>query len=315
MTLAPLFQQRLDAGEIIIMDGGMGSELGRRGAPINPSTTWSAEPNINQPHTVLAIHEDYIRAGAEIIITNTFCTSRSTLAQIGLGDRTADINKKAVALAQDARRNCGVEGSVIIAGSMSSLDPKDQPKVVPSYDAALEEYTEQATALADSGVDIIVLEMFVRAVDASAAAAAAAGTGLPIVVGISCESFEGQLCLGLLGRHSGETIADAVGATISDNVAAFAIMHSPPRDTYSALQELSKHTMLPLAAYAHAGDYEAQTGYAPSTSSAEHASPERYVQYAEEWVALGSQVVGGCCGTTPDHIRALKQNIPRRLPS
>ncbi|MQF82605.1 homocysteine S-methyltransferase family protein [SAR202 cluster bacterium AD-802-E10_MRT_200m] len=299
MNLADTLQNKLDTKKIVIMDGGTGTEISRRGVTLYPSLSWSANANVTHPELVRDIHRDYILAGAEIIITNTFSTSRATLANDGLSSQTEEINNESVRLAMEARKNCGADDRVVIAGSVSSFEPKGHPEIIPSYEAALEDYREQATILAASGVDLIVLEMFTRTVDLKAAIVAATETGLPIWVGLSCESHDGQIYLGLMGRHGGETIADAVLTSSSPNVKAFCIMHSPPEVTAQALQELKNSTSLPLGAYAHGGNIEGGNSLGAS------ADPQKYLDYAHEWVACGATIVGGCCGTTPEHIRVL----------
>ena len=200
---------------------------------------------------------------------------------------------------------CGAEETVVIAGSISAFEPKDHPEIVPSYEDALRDYEEQVKILTREGVDLIVLEMFARTVDLKAAITAATETGLPIWVGLSCERHDGQIYLGLAGRHGGETIADAVRASSSPNVKAFCIMHSPPRVTADALRELQNSTSLPTGAYAHGGGVYDQAGQAPAGQPLDGTDPERYLEYAREWVECGATIIGGCCGTTPEHIRVL----------
>lgn len=308
MDLTNSFQDKLDAKKILIMDGGTGTEISRRGVTLS-NLSWSANANITFPDMVRDIHRDYILAGAEIIITNTFSTSRATLAKDGLSEQTEEINKQSVRLAMDARKMCDAEETVEIAGSISAFEPKGHPEIIPSYEEALEDYREQVRILAGAGVDLIVLEMFSRTVDLKAAISAATETGLPIWVGLSCESHDGQIYLGLMGRHGGETIADAVSASSSPNVKAFCIMHSPPRVTADALRELKDYTSLPIGAYAHDGGIRDKMGQAPEVSpegqSLAGTDPQKYLDYALEWVACGATIIGGCCGTTPEHIRVL----------
>ena len=309
MVLANSLQDKLDTKRIVIMDGGTGTEISRRGVALDSSRSWSARANIASPDMVRDIHRDYILAGAEIIITNTFSTSRATLATDGLSEQTEAINKQSVRLAMDARKSCDAEETVVIAGSMSAFEPKGHPEIVPSYEEALEDYREQVRILAGAGVDFVVLEMFSRTVDLKAAVEAATETGLPIWVGLSCERHDGQIYLGLVGRHGGETIADAVIASSSPNVKAFCIMHSPPNVTADALRELQDCTALPIGAYAHGGSIDDEMGQATQTSlpgqPLRGTDPEKYLDYAQEWVASGATIIGGCCGTTPEHIRAL----------
>ena len=299
-------QTKLDSKRIVIMDGGTGTEISRRGVTIDSSRSWSAAANITAPDLVRDIHRDYILAGAEIIITNTFSTSRVTLAKEGLSDQTAQINRQSVRLAVEARKDCGAEETVVIAGSMSAFEPKGRPAVIPSYQEALEDYREQVKILAEEGVELIVLEMFSRTLDLKAAIEAATETLLPIWVGLSCESYDDQIYLGLSGNHAGETIGDAVIASSSPNVKAFFIMHSPPQVTADALRELRILTSLPIGAYAHGGRVEDEEGQAPKAGSRlAGTDPEKYLNYAFEWAACGATIIGGCCGTTPEHIKAL----------
>ena len=312
MDLMTALHDKLNARKIVIMDGGTGTEISRRGVTIYGSRAWSANANITFPDIVRDIHRDYINAGAEVIITNTFSTSRTTLAKDGLSEQTEEINNQSVRLAMEARKLCGAEETVVIAGSISAFEPKTHPEIVPSYEAALRDLKEQVRILAREGVDLIVLEMFSRTVDLRAAVDAATETGLPIWVGLSCESHDGQIYLGVSGRHGGETIADAVNASSSPNVKAFCIMHSPPQVTADAIRELQDSTSLPIGAYAHGGGIRDQIGQAPEAApegqSLAGTDPQRYLDYAREWAECGATIIGGCCGTTPEHISVLTAN-------
>ncbi|MFQ5933353.1 MAG: homocysteine S-methyltransferase family protein [Dehalococcoidia bacterium] len=305
-------QSRLEAGEVIIMDGGTGTEIQRRGVPVSPNT-WSGEPMLTHPDTVRVIHEDYIRAGAEIIITNTFSTGRYMLNEAGLGDRTVELNKLGVRLAREARDNAAAGRPVIIAGSMSTYSPWLDPTVIPSYEAALADYREQSQALAEAGVDLIVIEMLIRTLDARAAVKAAVETGLPVWVGYSLQRGGETLYLGIHGKHGGETIPEAVNAVASMGVSAMFIMHSLSEDTGPGIEELSQHTSFPIGAYAHSIDFSTPEPRCDSVVS-KALSPYEYLTYAREWVNVGAQVIGGCCGTTPEHIRVLKDNLPAKIP-
>ena len=132
---------RLAAGETILMDGGMGSEFERRG--LSSPTMWSGGPMLTHPELVREVHEDYIKAGAEIIITNTFGTGRDMLEEGGLEHKTAEANKLGIEAAVKARKNTGTEDSVVIAASASTMKPKAQADIPVPYEKALETYREQ----------------------------------------------------------------------------------------------------------------------------------------------------------------------------
>ena len=139
-------QGRLAAGATILMDGGMGSELGRRG--LESPTTWSGGPMLTHPELVRDIHQEYIEAGAEIIITNTFSTGRDMLEVGGLEHKVAEANNLGIEAAVQARRNAGKEDSVVIAASVSTMAPKSHAEVPVPYEKALETYREQLGELA-----------------------------------------------------------------------------------------------------------------------------------------------------------------------
>ena len=306
MSAFEKLQSRLRDGEVIVMDGGTGTEIGRRGVALG-AETWSAESLVTSPGTVREVHEDYIRAGAEILITNTFDTGQATLDRGGLGERTVELNRLAVKLAQDACENVVADRPVVVAGSMSSFVPKGDPTVTPSYEAAFADYDEQSRILAEAGVDLILLEMMTRTVDIGAAVDAAVATGLPVWLGLSVIARSGELYLGLRSKWGRERVAEAVDAAGLDRVSAIFIMHTPIEDTAVGLRELRRHVSVPVGAYAHA----VGKGASPDLRGV---SPEDYLEHAMEWVGLGAQIVGGCCHTTPDHVSALSQGLPRSRP-
>ena len=128
MSVIDSLESRLKTGAVIIMDGGTGTEIRRRGTPTG-ERAWSAEPMPDHPDLIREIHEDYIRAGAEIIITNTFSTGRHKLEEAGMADRTVELNRLGVKLAQEARDRATSDRPVLIAGSMSTMTPWGEPSV------------------------------------------------------------------------------------------------------------------------------------------------------------------------------------------
>ena len=266
----------------------------------------------HNPDLIRDIHEDYIRAGAEIIITNTFSTGRWMLKEVGLEDRTVEINRLGVKLALEARASAPPDSPVIVAGSMSTYSPWLDPTVIPSYEAALTDYREQANALAEAGVDLIVVEMLVRTLDTRASVKAAVEMGLPVWVGFSVVREGEKLYLGLHRKHGAEGIREAVDAVASMGVSAMFIMHTSLEDTGPGLQELKRCTSLPIGAYAHSMGFKTEEQNPDEILFGPY-TPEGYLEYARGWVEMGAVVIGGCCGTTPEHIRALKEGLPERV--
>ena len=290
---------RLAAGETILMDGGMGSEFERRGL-ISP-TTWSGGPMLTHPELVAEIHEDYIRAGAEIIITNTFGTGRDMLEQGGLEHKVAEANRNGIEAAVKARKNTGTEDSVVIAASASTMKPKAQADVPVAYEKALETYLEQLGEMAKGDADVAVGEMLVRISDTLAIIDAAKQLGLPAWVGLSLVPDGDELYLGIDNRHGGETLQDAMDAIKDKDVDAVFIMHSPVSETAPGLEIVKKNWSGTFGAYAHF------PGHNTENPRANHLDPQQYLEYAKGWREQGARIIGGCCGTTPDHIRALKE--------
>ena len=298
MNPADSLQEKLDAGKIVIIDGGTGTEISRRGVTLETGRSWSANANIAFPDLVRDIHRDYILAGAELITTNTFSTSRDILQREGLSEQTDHINKQSVTLAMDARKRYAAEEPITVAGSIGAANT-GTPEII--HSDALANYREQVQILAEAGVELIILEMFTRTADLKAAVDAATETGLSIWIGLSCIDHDGRLELGIRGYPQGESIADAVMVSSSPHVKAFCIMHSPPQVTCVALQELRNSTSLPIGAYAHGSS----TGSRVVGQPLDGTDPQTYLEYAHEWIACGATIIGGCCGTTPEHIQAL----------
>ena len=292
-------QGRLAAGETILMDGGMGSELQFRGY-VSP-TTWSGGPMLSHAELVRDVHQEYIEAGAEIIITNTFATGRDLFEQSGLGDRVAEANKLGIDAAVEARRNVGAEDSVVIAASVSTMHPKEHAEVPVPYEQALETYREQLAEMAKGGPDVAVGEMLIRISDTLAVVEAAEELGLPVWVGLSIVRVGDVLYLGIQGRHGGETLQDAMDAMKGKDVAAVFIMHTPVENTGPGLEIVKANWPGTFGAYAHFPGHEGPTPFANALD------PQQYLEFAKGWSEQGARIIGGCCGTRPEHIRALRE--------
>jgi len=222
VTTFTALQARLDQGQVVILDGATGTELQRRGVPMH-GFAWSAAALDTHPEIVRAVHEDYIRAGADVIITNSFSTARHVLEPAGLGDRVRALNQRAVALAQAARENAASDRPVAIAGSISSFRADDTPA-----EQLEANYREQAELLAEAGVDLIALEMIYNVELAAPAIRAALTTGLPTWVGFSChKSADGTVQL-LDGSPFAARLRQSLGmlAPLPAGGAAVTLMHT-----------------------------------------------------------------------------------------
>lgn len=301
VSSAPLLE-RLSRGEILVLDGAIGTELQRRGAPMD-SVAWCALANESHPDLLRQIHLDYIAAGADIITTNTFSTARHVLEAAGLGDETERINREAVRVARESVEESGLD--VLVAGSMSSTRPLNEPATRPVGESVAAGYREQAALLEEEGVDFIVAEMMVDIPNASLVLEAARETGLPVLVGWSASLAEDGRAVPYRSvrqdQDATHSFAELMERGLSLGGDVSGIMHSRVEATGPALEVLSEHWDGPLMAYAETGWFES-----PNWVFAETTSPAAYAELAREWVDLGVAVVGGCCGTTPDHISALR---------
>jgi S-methylmethionine-dependent homocysteine/selenocysteine methylase len=312
MSVAEELSGRLAAGEVVIIDGGMGSQLQAEGVAMD-DTAWSARANLDQPDAVQRVHEEYIRAGAEVIIANTFAASRAGLAPAGLGSRVAEANRSAMRAAQRAR-DAAATRPVAVAGSMSSFCPiamdPDALGVPLSGPAgedprfpSLADFRQQAGVLAEAGADLIALEMIDGRGYGRAAVQAAAETGLPVWLGIS----PARLDDGTLGTFpelgDDDSLDDLLRALVDPALAAVTVMHADPEVTLDAIDIIRRHYTGPIGVYAETGSWQ------PPNWVFDGLIPDEYLQQAVTWAGHGAQLIGGCCGTGPGHIRVLADGL------
>lgn len=293
---------RVDAGDVVVIDGGTGTEIQRRGVAMN-GETWCAEANLDEPDVVRDVHERYIAAGAELIIANTYATSPLLFDHLGRGRDVERIDRVAVELAQQAS-----DGRVPVGGSISVMRPVvpggDRNEVFRNWteDRARDLYRRKAESMAASGVDVLVMEMM-RDTDYSVwATEAAIATGLPVWVGIAVERGPSMsVDSGLVGASrpdcSLDAIVDALAPLGPDLIA---IMHTSPNDTGPALDVVRSHTDIRLGAYPESGFFEM-----PDWRFVDIIDVDDLVVRTRGWIEQGARVVGGCCGISPDHIAAL----------
>jgi S-methylmethionine-dependent homocysteine/selenocysteine methylase len=281
---------------IRILDGGVGSELRRRGIALSP-LCWSAEANLTQADLLTTIHEDYIRAGADIVTANTFATSRFVLAGAGLDAQFEEINRSAISAARRAAEFANRD--VAVAASISCLPPAFDAGAYPSADAEYAAYAELVGCFAENHVDLVLLEMMQDTEHAPRACRAVGRAGLPFWIGVSCRRADSD------GRLVAFDEPERPFAAVLDAVLGFepegvAIMHSPVDAVGPALAELGRRWQGPTGGYAEIAYPED-----PADSGAERMDTATYAVAAQEWLARGAALIGGCCGTTPAHIAAL----------
>jgi homocysteine S-methyltransferase len=279
---------------ITVIDGGMGTELEARGVRMDDAA-WSAAANLEHPEVVSAAHEDYIRAGAEVIIANTFSAGRWPLEPAGLADRFEETNRNAVRAALEARERAG-RPAVLVAGSISRTAALDYYGAARPIDVGAV-YNEHASLLADAGIDLIALEMISALEYGRPAIDAARATGLPIWLGVSASrDGDGRL---VCWHNEAASFEDFVGEIVAPDLAAVHVMHTDIPDVDDALEVVRRHWDGPLGAYPQSG------GFIPPHWQFSDLTPGEFVERAHRWVARGATIVGGCCGTRPEHVAAL----------
>ena len=291
-------------GEVKLLDGGTGTELQKRGVSMS-SQAWCGPAALENIATLEDIHRDYIAAGADIITANTYATSRILLELDGLGDKFEQINRASIHVAQKVRDTCG-RPDVLVAGSLSHRGPiaagtaRPDSSAVGGVEEMARAVRELALLLRDEGCDLILLEMMYDPIRMPPVFSAAAESGLPIWAGFSARRGEkGEI----LGFDSGEDISFADIISILDDykVDAAGIMHTPSDLVSDALKILRTKFNGPLLAYPDSGYFKS-----PHWQFEDVIKPSDLRRFAEGWVAEGVQVLGGCCGLSPEHIAALK---------
>jgi S-methylmethionine-dependent homocysteine/selenocysteine methylase len=308
MSVADDIAGRLADGDVVIIDGGTGTALQAAGVPMD-GLAWSGRASLEQPDVVQAVHESYVRAGAEVIIANTFAASRAALEPAGLGDQVAETNRRAVAAAQRARDAAAGGRPVAVAGSMSAFCPIAVNGRAGAGDwgfPSLADYREQAGLLADAGVDLIALELMEAPSYGRAALQAAVETGLPVWLGISAVPRDDGVLAADPELGEGDTIDELVRTLADPALAAITVMHSKPELTADTIDIIRRHYAGPVGVYAESGSWAAPNWVFDGLN------PDQYLEQAITWTQHGAQLIGGCCGIGPEHIQALAKGLPRR---
>jgi len=297
------------ASQVLLLDGATGTELQRRGVDTS-LPLWSARALLEAPAVLRAIHADYIAAGADIVTTNTFRTHRRTLTRAGLGERTHELTQLAVTIAREAAQQ--VDRKIFVAGSISPLEDCYAPQLVPPDGELWIEHAEMARDLAQAGCDLLLVETMNTIREAVIAARCAAVTGLPVCVSFvaglngqppdQIDRSEIDEDLATLTLLSGESIEEAVQAVQRLRPAAILINCVPLAYIDRAFAELRAAHHGPIGLYANVGHADDQVGW----TLTDDVQPAAYAQHARQWMRQGAAIIGGCCGTMPDHIAALK---------
>jgi S-methylmethionine-dependent homocysteine/selenocysteine methylase len=287
-------------GRLVVIDGGMGSELQAQGARMDHDA-WSGMVNLDDPALVRRVHADYVRAGADVLITNTFMSGIGPLERAGARERFAQANRNAVSAAREAKS--AADRPIVIAGSVS-VTQLGAPDAGPAggsdeHGRLRDGYTRQIELLAEGGVDLIALEMVDHPRYAEPAAEAAVSSGLPVWLGLCVHADErdrGEGAARVTAEHR-----QVARLAQGDGFDAVCVMHTDIDDVDEVLRLVAESWDGPVGAYPHHGVWKR-----PSWEFLDLPTP-RFAELARGWRAGGVAMIGGCCGIGPSHIAALAQ--------
>lgn len=295
--------QILKNSKLLILDSAMGTELQCRDADTS-LPLWSARALFERPDTVRQIHIDNIDAGADIITTNTFRTQKRSFEKAGYQHEglsysetakfftklAVDIAKEAVMITRD---------DVLIAGSVAPLEDCYKPDLVPDTDTLCTEHNEHILNLIDAGVDFLLAETMSTVREISAVVNQIHQTGKEYCISLLCRNDK--------ELFSGESIGDAVKIAEKFSPDAILINCIHPVKAEAVLNSLKKLTDLPLGVYANIGEINNNEG----NKFIKTITIDRYYEFASTWKNMGVKIIGGCCGTNPDYIKAIS-NLKKR---
>jgi homocysteine S-methyltransferase len=276
----------------VLCDGAMGTLLYAKGVFINRSYD---ELNLSQPELIQGIHHEYLQAGAEIVETNTFGGNSFRLARHGMADKVRDINLAGARIAHDAAKSFGAW----VAGSVGPLGIRIEPLGKTSFEETRTAFREQIAALLEGGVDLLMFETFgyIEELHQALLAARDVDAKIPLVAQVTMDEESNALdgsTPEIFAPHLEKWGADVIGCNCSVGPVAM----------LDAIERIRAATSLPLSAQPNAGIPRSVDG-----RNIYLCSPEYMASYARKFIAAGVRVVGGCCGTTPDHIRVMKNAL------
>jgi len=296
--------------QTLLMDGALGTELERHGLPIE-GEGWSALAVRDYGDVIRDIHRDYLGAGARLHIVNSFALARHVLEPIGLGAEFARLNRRAMELFDEAVEAAGMaRESLWAAGSISTFCANSDRRLLPKGDVLVANCRDQAQVLRTAGADLFALEMLFD-IDVSLAMLEAVNDfDVPVIVGFTCgwgEQGDRQVTtrpgLGLQSQPLAEVLSGVVEASNPENL-ILSIMHSDADVTDAALALLRRYWDGPVAIYPNSGHFvDLQLQFDSVCSE------DEFARAADGWLRQGVQIVGGCCGIGPSHIRRLSGKL------
>ncbi len=283
----------------ILMDGATGTEAERRGIP-QLKNAWNGGAALLKPDILREIHEDYIRCGAEIIISNTFANSKHALEDAGEVHNFISYNEAGVQIAIEARDNLS-KNDVLVAGGISYWTWTGRKPTLSQLQESIE---EQANVMASSGADFLILEMMIDIEQMLVTLEAAKTAGLPIWVGLTCEPNKNNtLCL-----EGGDLLVDAIDVLLQENIDAIHIMHTEVEHVLPSLKVLKNSWDGLIGVYPSSSTYANSVNLTSTEWAFENVIVAKsFIKHAKKWHDFGVNFIGGCCGINVDHIKKLSK--------
>jgi len=296
--------------KITLIDGAMGTQIRARGyeVPSHHSSIWSAQALMDNPHIVKEIHKDYISAGAEIITTNNYAVTQNLLERENLGHRLEELTSLSIDIAREAKKESGK--NIKIAASLPPLDTSYRPDLVGDITSIEKKYMEIVDIVKDR-VDLIIIETMSSSMEASGALSACAKADIEVWLGYTLQGIRKNIL------PSGENLIDAINKVKHFNISAYVINCSSANITTEAIKLLSNEIDKPFGGYANSVNVSQIINSENEVDNAENMQVEHqqlinaldYSVIVKNWIDDGATIVGGCCGTSPEHIKKISDLI------
>lgn len=279
-----------------LLDGAMGTEIQRRGIPLD-LPLWSSYALLSNPDIVSEIHLSYVQAGVDVLTTNTFRTQRRTLAKAGIERETRRLNQLAVKLAVEAANTASKE--VLVAGSLAPLEDCYRPDISPRE--GFEEFRELTDIFADSGCNLILVETMNNFSEARNAIMASQLSGLPYWLSVTPSNNDPLRLL------SGELIDEVIRMAEGEGVSVLLVNCASTTNIEISVSYLNENTKLPFGGYANNGIFDDEFGWRFEGEL----ELTKFSSHINKLLSLGADVVGGCCGIGPEHIKSARKAIDK----
>ena len=286
---------RIRSGDCILIDGATGTETQRRGVP-QLKNAWNGGGALSHPDIVRQVHVDYLQAGAEIIISDSFATHLHALAAAGEADRFEEYNRRSVELAVEAREQAGQRDALVAAGISYWTWRGDMPAPDKMRDAT----KRQLSVMAQAGADVVFLEMMVDQANFELTLDATKDIGLPVWAGLTtARNADGEIKL-----RDGDPLAPAIELALYKRVDLINIMHTEVEFVSDSIDAVREGWNGPIGVYAHSS-----TEVGKRWLFEDVISPADYCDFARNWKSKGISILGGCCGTSLTHIQKMHDDL------